>query len=414
MSVVHNSEPVERATKYGGPTTEFTAPSPNENELAEDKRNERAVAAQIEAKAFANTCAALARARKKVKGVLERAQQAALEAEKKASLAEERAKAAETKAVNAQRREQEALTRIEDQNKIATEMQRQMTILQQSVTDAETRAENAQQRAQEAERRAQSVQDSEQQLWLVERGEVQLMDQELGRGAWAVVKVAKFRGLTVAAKCLHSMIITPYNRRMFVREMSLAARVRHPNLVQFIGATLEGEPVILTELMSTSLRSILEGGVHLTHLQMKCICLDVARALNYLHLMKPHPVIHRDISSANVLLEPSSNDGWKAKVSDYGSANFMQLVKTAAPGCPAYAAPESLNPRLQSTKMDVFSLGVLLVELFTKEFPDPASLDAMIEQIQYPLLVQLIKQCIEEDRQKRPTMSYILDQFNLL
>ena len=55
----------------------------------------------------------------------------------------------------------------------------------------------------------------------------------------------------------------------------------------------------------------------------------------------------------------------------------MQLVKTVAPGCPAYAAPESLNPRLQSTKMDMFSFGVLLVKLFTQEFPNPDSLDAM-------------------------------------
>ena len=398
---------VEMATKYGRPAAEFTSPSPNENELAEEKAKQRATAAENEAKAFRE---ALARARMEVK----EAQQTALKAERKAELAERRAKAAETEATNAQRREQEALARVEDCNKLVIEMQRQTTILQQRVADAETSTENAYQRAREAERRAQNAQDSEQQLWLVERGEVELMDQELGRGAWAVVKVAQFRGLQVAAKCLHTMIITPYNRRMFVREMNLAARVRHPNLVQFIGATLEGEPMILTELMSTSLRSVLEGGIQLTHLQMKHICLDVARALNYLHLMKPHPVIHRDISSANVLLEPSSNDKWKAKVSDYGSANFMQLVKTVAPGCPAYAAPESLNPRLQSTKMDVFSFGVLLVELFTQEFPDPDSLDAMVEQIQHPLLVQLVKQCRAEDQQKRPAMSCILGQLNML
>ena len=85
--------------------------------------------------------------------------------------------------------------------------------------------------------------------------EIRLTQQELGRGAWGVVVVAQFRGLQVAAKCLHSDIICDYNRDMFVREMNIAAKLHHPNLVQFIGATLEGRPVILTELMTTSCSS---------------------------------------------------------------------------------------------------------------------------------------------------------------
>ena len=53
------------------------------------------------------------------------------------------------------------------------------------------------------------------------------------------------------------------------------------------------------------------------------ISLDVALALNYLHQKKPEPIIHRDISSANVLLW-RQGDQWRGKVSDYGTANFMQ------------------------------------------------------------------------------------------
>jgi len=71
-----------------------------------------------------------------------------------------------------------------------------------------------------------------------------------------------------------------------------------------------------------------------------------------------------------------------------------------------------LNPRSQQRW--TFSFEVLLVELFTQEFHDPDSLDAMVEQIQHPLLVQLVKQCREEDQQKRPAMSYILGQLNML
>ena len=97
-------------------------------------------------------------------------------------------------------------------------------------------------------------------FWRVERREIVLSQRELGRGGWAAVKVAEFRGLQVAAKCLHSIIISDHNYQLFQREMNIAARLRHPHLVQFIGATLEGEPIILTELMSSSLRDILERG----------------------------------------------------------------------------------------------------------------------------------------------------------
>ena len=58
----------------------------------------------------------------------------------------------------------------------------------------------------------------------------------------------KFRGLHVAAKCLYQVILSDYNLRQFTREMTIAAKLRHLNLLLFIGATREGEPVILTDV----------------------------------------------------------------------------------------------------------------------------------------------------------------------
>lgn len=101
--------------------------------------------------------------------------------------------------------------------------------------------------------------------------------------------------------------------------------------------------MILTELMPTSLRKELEKG-ELAKGNVVSISQDVACGLNYLHQWKPYPIIHRDICNGNVLLEPLPN-GWKAKVSDYGSANFMNFVSTTSPGSPAYAAPEAGLPR---------------------------------------------------------------------
>ena len=73
--------------------------------------------------------------------------------------------------------------------------------------------------------------------------------------------------------------------------------------------------------------------------------------------MQPDPVIHRDISSANVLLNPGPSGSWLAKVSDYGSANYLRQVTTRSPGNPSYAAPEASIPTQQTTKMDCTVMG---------------------------------------------------------
>ena len=249
----------------------------------------------------------------------------------------------------------------------------------------------------------------EQPHWVVRREEVELTEEVLGRGGWGEVKVANFRGLRVAAKFLYRVILSDYNRRQFSREMTIAAKIRHPNLLLFIGATREGEAVILTELMPTSLRRELETRV-LPQVQITSIAQDVACALRYLHQWRPSSIIHRDISSANVLLEPLPN-GWRAKVSDYGSANFMNAVATAAPGAPVYAAPEARYPDQHSPKMDTFSYGVLLVEMCVRELPEssPAQREAQILQIQWAAMVSLVRRCTSERPADRPSMGDIME-----
>ena len=101
---------------------------------------------------------------------------------------------------------------------------------------------------------------------------MELTEETLGTGGWGEVKVANFRGLRVAAKFLHKVIISNYNRRQFSREMAMAAKIRHPNMLLFIGATREGEAVILTEIMPTSLRRELETRV-LPRVQITSIAL---------------------------------------------------------------------------------------------------------------------------------------------
>ena len=136
--------------------------------------------------------------------------------------------------------------------------------------------------------------------------------------------------------------------------------------------------VILTELMLTSLRSELQREYQMSPRLTISTGLDVARTLNYLHLMRPHPLIHRDISSANILLEPLPNSRWRAKGSDYGTVNLQENLTTIGPGSPCYAAPEANDPTQQSPKMDIFSFGALLMEMLSGELTAKRSMHEII------------------------------------
>ena len=258
----------------------------------------------------------------------------------------------------------------------------------------------------------QQVQQLQQQShWVVRKEEIEMTDEVLGKGGWGEVKVAKFRGLRVAVKCLHEVILSPYNISVFTREMEIAARVRHPNLLQFIGATKVGSPIILSELMPTSLRKEEEAG-HLPYPAVLTISQDIACGLNYLHLFKPDPILHRDVSTANVLLT-HGQCSWRAKVSDYGSANLQPMIgRTVNPGNPVYSAPEAGVPRDHSPAMDVYSYGVVLIEMMICRIPDVAQRQRHINSIRRPMFKALVERCLKENRRERPTMSEILTDFN--
>ena len=228
-----------------------------------------------------------------------------------------------------QQRDQEA-NNLQNQ---VTALERQLRIKDQEVNELKISLSTTQQVLNE---------NSRQQApeWIISRDQIQLTDNYLGKGAWGSVVEGKYRGCVVAVKQIHEMILSPHNRRLFEREMNIASRCRHPCLLQFIGATNdEGSPLFVSELMESSLRALLEQQ-SLSSTEVSVISLDVALALNYLHLKEPSPIIHRDISSANVMLWRQANR-WRGKLSDYGTANFMQQTMTAGPGAMIYSAPEA-------------------------------------------------------------------------
>ena len=221
-------------------------------------------------------------------------------------------------------------------------LQRQLRVMEQQLREKEQEANELELSFSLAQQTISEQRRQETCDWVVSRNEIQMTDKCLGRGGWGSVNEGKYCGCAVAVKQIHELILSPHNRRLFEREMSIASKCRHPCLLQFIGATNdEGSPLFVTELMETSLRALLEQR-QLSETEISVISLDVARALNYLHQKRPSPIIHRDVSSANVLLW-RQGDQWRAKVSDYGTANFMQQTMTVCPGAMIYIAPEALT-----------------------------------------------------------------------
>ena len=330
------------------------------------------------------------------------------EAERSRHEAEIRSQEAESNREEAERSRQEVERGREEAERGREEAERGRDEAERSRQDAEIRARDLERRLEESEQPDSST-DSEKH-WLVQRREIHITDQLLGRGGWGEVKIATFRGVQVAAKILYKILQSSYYHSAFIREMNMASRVRHPNLVQFIGASMDEEMVILMELMPTNMRDHLASNAPAipSAAFRTSVSLDVAKALNYLHLMQPHPIIHRDISSANVLVEPLANQMWKAKVTDYGSVNLQNRLKTGNPGNPVYSAPEACIPSHQTTKMDVFSFGVLIIEMCTAQFPDDEKRPAMIRSIEDGQWVDMIQQCTHQDQTQRPVMSHVI------
>ena len=274
---------------------------------------------------------------------------------------------------NSQRNFRESQQREENSQRRLTEMQRQEENLQRQLREMHQRLENSQQQVSTLERHLrgkdrevnelelslslaqQTISEQRRQEtcdWVISRNEIQMTENCLGRGGWGSVNEGTYCGCTVAVKQIHDLILSRHNRLLFEREMNIASACRHPCLLQFIGATNdEGTPLFVTELMEMSLRALLVQR-QLSETEITVISLDVARALNYLHQKKPHPIIHRDVSSANVLLW-RQGDQWRGKVSDYGTANFMQQTMTVAPGAMIYSSPEALTPN-QTAKVGYY------------------------------------------------------------
>lgn len=281
--------------------------------------------------------------------------------------------------------------------------------------------------------------------------------ETIGSGAYGAVCKAKCDKLQCAAKLLYSTLLdlqdqqtdglkshrTPLNR--FKQECQFLSRVNHPNIVQYLGTYCDPDTkviVLLMELMNESLTHYLENspGTLSLHMQVD-LSYDIILALAYLH---NNNIIHRDLSSNNVLLTASR----RAKVSDFGMSTILGNTGvpnslTTCPGNVMYMPPEALDePPLYTRSLDIFSFGVLLVQINSRYFPSPTnrfttvdiispvSHEAVAAKLAVPEverrqvhiqmvpttspLLSVVKECLKDAGSDRPSASQLCDRFEAI
>ena len=265
---------------------------------------------------------------------------------------------------------------------------------------------------------------------------VRVTDTKLGYGSYATVLELKYMGLKCAGKKIHEQLLEQpeharYTVCRFEEECRLLSQIRHPNIVQFLGVYFQQEvraPILVMEFLPTNLTSCIEQYGILPEEISYSILHDVALGMCYFHSQIP-PIIHRDLSSNNVLLTPNMT----AKISSLGVAKILHKDSrmTQTPGTPAFMPPEVMvaNPKYD-TSIDEFSYGIMMIHMFSGKWPEPyvgpnrfesdgrmisvteaERRDRFLQAIgnDHPLM-NLIVQCINNNPQSRAHASEIVEQ----
>ncbi|VFQ99013.1 unnamed protein product [Cuscuta campestris] len=254
--------------------------------------------------------------------------------------------------------------------------------------------------------------------------------ERVGAGSFGTVHRADWNGSDVAVKVLSVQDFLDDQLKEFLREVAIMKRVRHPNVVLFMGAVTKRPHLsIVTEYLPRgSLYRLIHrpaNGEILDKRRRLRMALDVAKGINYLHCLSP-PVVHWDLKSPNLLVDKN----WTVKVCDFGLSRFKPntfISSKSVAGTPEWMAPEFLRGEPSNEKSDVYSFGVILWELITLEQPwcglCPAQVVgavafqnrrlSMPENVS-PLLASLVEACWNDDPAQRPSFGSIVETLKKL
>ncbi|CAN1786741.1 Wall-associated receptor kinase 5, partial [Linum perenne] len=266
---------------------------------------------------------------------------------------------------------------------------------------------------------------------------------EVGRGGFGVVykgTLSSSDAATVAIK--KSMAIDRTQIHQFVNEIIVLSQIHHPNAVKLLGCCLETTvPLLVYEfitngtlfqhLHSTDFKGSLPWDTRLR------IAIETASALAHMHSVQ---IIHRDVKSANILLD----DSFTAKVADFGVSRLVPFdqdqISTLVQGTLGYMDPEYFQSGILTEKSDVYSFGVLLAELLTGKMAISSECkekslalhflcslkeEYLMEILEYRIkeegdvkevskVANVARSCLKLEGEQRPSMKTVLDELQAL
>eukprot|EP01087_Luapelamoeba_hula_P012480 TRINITY_DN3484_c0_g1_i2.p1 TRINITY_DN3484_c0_g1~~TRINITY_DN3484_c0_g1_i2.p1 ORF type:complete len:2043 (+),score=287.04 TRINITY_DN3484_c0_g1_i2:206-6334(+) len=243
-------------------------------------------------------------------------------------------------------------------------------------------------------------------------------DRVLGEGAFADVYKATYKGEELAVKRLKNK----NGFREFRTEVKFMSTMDHHNIVHLRGICLN-PPCICTEFMDQGdLHSFLTNSKN-TLIWSQCVGIarDIAAGMNFLHSQHP-PKIHRDLKSPNVLLRKLPT-GYVAKVADFGTARALApTIGGRNVDNPLWLAPEVMRSEEYTEKVDVYSYGIILWEIFTRALPFGRKTRFQVElgviegdrpeapEDWPPYWRALTTECWDGDPARRPSFSRVLER----
>ncbi|XP_058110516.1 wall-associated receptor kinase 2-like isoform X3 [Magnolia sinica] len=270
--------------------------------------------------------------------------------------------------------------------------------------------------------------------------------QIVGQGGFGTVYKGILRNNKMVA-VKKSKIVDKTQIEQFINEVHILSQISHRNIVKLLGCCLEEEvPILVYEFISNgTLSEHIHGDGFASSLSLENrlrIATETAGALYYLHSIASAPIFHRDVKSANVLLD----NNFTAKVSDFGASRLVRLdqtqVTTLVMGTWGYLDPEYHQTGQLTAKSDVYGFGMILLELLTGERPISSTrseeykslsryfLSSMKENRLFEILedrvrdeggeeelmavAQLAKRCLKHKGEERPTMKEVVVELERL
>lgn len=257
--------------------------------------------------------------------------------------------------------------------------------------------------------------------------------QKIGEGGYGPVYKCNLDHTQVAVKVLRPD--SAQGKSQFQQEVNILGCIRHPNMVLLLGACPEHGVLIYEYMANGSLEDCLFGKKEAPN-PMMCwqvrfrIAAEIATGLLFLHQTKPEPLVHRDLKPGNILLDQN----YVSKISDVGLArllpavaeNMTQCHMTSAAGTFCYIDPEYQQTGMLGVKSDVYSLGIILLQLLTgrtamglahkvEESIENATFSEMLDPcvpdwppVQALCLANIALQCAQLRRKDRPDLATVV------